>query len=80
MPWCIAAEKGPWGEVLRKGGVLFERGDFDSALLAYLRAAEMGYELGQSNAAWMLSRVGPAVTILEDHARVFRFFQVGSGL
>lgn len=49
-------EKGPWAEVLPRATSLFDTGDYDGALLEYLRAAEMGFELGQSNAAWMLSR------------------------
>ncbi|KAL6772072.1 SLP1A [Auxenochlorella protothecoides x Auxenochlorella symbiontica] len=32
------------------------RGEPEWALLNYLKAAEMGYEAGQSNAAWMLAR------------------------
>ena len=33
----------------------FQAGDYEWALLNYLKAAEMGQELGQSNAAWMLT-------------------------
>ncbi|GAB4822328.1 hypothetical protein N2152v2_009374 [Parachlorella kessleri] len=33
----------------------FRRGEYEWALLGYLKAAEMGMELGQSNAAWMLA-------------------------
>lgn len=29
-------------------------GDYTYALISYLRAAQMGLEYGQSNAAWML--------------------------
>ncbi|GMH46075.1 hypothetical protein BSKO_14039 [Bryopsis sp. KO-2023] len=48
------AEKGPWCNVLQEGHDRFAKGDYTLALLAYLRAAQMGLELGQSNAAWML--------------------------
>ncbi len=51
------AEKGPWAGVLQEGREAFADGDFDGALLAYLRAAEMGLELGQSNAAWLITHV-----------------------
>lgn len=33
----------------------FQAGDYEWALLNFLKAAEMGVELGQSNAAWMLT-------------------------
>ena len=33
----------------------FRRGEYEWALLGYLKAVEMGMELGQSNAAWMLA-------------------------
>lgn len=33
----------------------FQAGEYEWALANYLKAAEMGMELGQSNAAWMLS-------------------------
>jgi hypothetical protein len=38
----------------------FMAGDYSEALLAYLKAAEMGMELGQANAAWALSHVRTA--------------------
>lgn len=43
--------------MLQEGRQAFADGDYDAALLAYLRAAEMGYELGQSNAAWLITHV-----------------------
>lgn len=33
-------------------------GDVGKALILYLRMAELGYEVGQSNAAWILDRYG----------------------
>lgn len=51
------AEKGPWAAVLQRGYDAFQEGDYERALLHYLQAAEMGYELGQSNAAWLLTHV-----------------------
>jgi SEL1 protein len=33
----------------------FAAGEYESALLRYLRGAELGLELAQSNAAWMLA-------------------------
>ena len=49
------AEKGPQAECLQDALEAFFAGNFDTALVLYLRAAEMGMELGQANAAWMLS-------------------------
>ena len=34
----------------------FAEGNHDQALLGYLKLSEIGYELAQTNAAWMLSR------------------------
>ena len=46
----------------------YRMGDYEEAVVAYIRAAEMGMEIGQSNAAWMLSRgygaQGPAAATL----------------
>lgn len=40
-------------------------GDYDSSLLMYLRAAHMGYEVAELNAAWLLQK-GLAGAILEQ--------------
>eukprot|EP00899_Mesostigma_viride_P001427 jgi/Mesvir1/11285/Mv01079-RA.1 len=48
------AERGPWGALLRAGHERFLVGDMPAAFLLYARAAEMGYEVGASNAAWLL--------------------------
>lgn len=37
-------------------GLQYEEGNYGTALGMYLRLAEAGYEVGQSNAAWMLQR------------------------
>eukprot|EP01113_Clastostelium_recurvatum_P029831 TRINITY_DN3608_c0_g1_i1.p1 TRINITY_DN3608_c0_g1~~TRINITY_DN3608_c0_g1_i1.p1 ORF type:complete len:716 (-),score=161.54 TRINITY_DN3608_c0_g1_i1:8-1849(-) len=50
------AERGDWIDILADAHDLFDDGDQDSALLFYERAAIMGYEIGQSNAAWMYTR------------------------
>lgn len=48
------AERGPWASVLREGLDAHRVGDTDRALWAFLRAADMGFESAQSNAAWLL--------------------------
>ena len=52
-------EKGPWAAVLQEGYDAFQGGDYQRAMLHYLQASEMGLELGQSNAAWLLTHVSP---------------------
>ena len=56
---CPPTEKGPWAAVLQEGYDAFQGGDYQRAMLHYLQASEMGLELGQSNAAWLLTHVSP---------------------
>ncbi len=41
------------GALLARGYDLYQAGNVDTALIYYERAAEMGFELAQSNAAWL---------------------------
>ena len=43
--------------VLQDGYEAFQDGNYERAMLHYLQASEMGLELGQSNAAWLLTHV-----------------------
>jgi len=52
------AEKGEWMLVLKTAHQRYIKGDNQGALDDYLRAAEMGLEIGQSNAAYLLERLG----------------------
>eukprot|EP00873_Tetraselmis_striata_P022456 jgi/Tetstr1/442720/TSEL_030810.t1 len=55
----LVAEHGPWGLLLRRAHEAVMKDtevDHARALLYYLRAAELGYEVAQTNAAWMLER------------------------
>eukprot|EP00850_Spirogloea_muscicola_P019081 SM000183S03975 [mRNA] locus=s183:167223:170598:+ [translate_table: standard] len=52
----VVAERGPWGHLLRWAHSAFLDGDLPTAVLLYSRAAEMGYEVAQSNAAWLLEK------------------------
>ncbi|KAK9906721.1 hypothetical protein WJX75_006842 [Coccomyxa subellipsoidea] len=62
------SERGPWAAVLQDAFDWYRAGDYEGAAVAYLKAAEMGLEVGQSNAAWMLARgygaAGPAASAL----------------
>eukprot|EP00960_Hanusia_phi_P044125 756481-Hanusia_phi.AAC.8 len=48
-----AAERGKWGVLLRDGLQAYMKGDLDASLASYEAAAELGYEVAQSNAAWL---------------------------
>mmetsp|Transcript_12326 Transcript_12326/g.26616 ORF Transcript_12326/g.26616 Transcript_12326/m.26616 type:complete len:777 (-) Transcript_12326:145-2475(-) len=50
------SERGPPATSLQLGHEHFFHSQYRQSLLHYLEAAEMGMELGQSNAAWMLNR------------------------
>merc|ERR1712130_1085721 len=50
------AERGKWGELMMEAHADYRRGRYDEALLKYLLLAELGYEVAQSNAAYILDR------------------------
>ncbi len=50
------AERGPWGSLMWWALECYLKGQIGKALLLYLRAAELGYEAAQSNAAWILEK------------------------
>ena len=50
------AERGKWGELLMEAHSDYRRGRYDEALVKYLLLAELGYEVAQSNVAFMLDR------------------------
>ncbi|KAH7416365.1 hypothetical protein KP509_14G087900 [Ceratopteris richardii] len=50
------AEGGPWGSLMRWALSSYLKGEIGKALLLYSRAAELGYEIAQSNAAWILEK------------------------
>lgn len=47
----LVAERGPWGRLMRQALEFYTKGQVGKALLLYSRTAELGYEVGQSNAA-----------------------------
>eukprot|EP00026_Physarum_polycephalum_P004058 Phypoly_transcript_04075.p1 GENE.Phypoly_transcript_04075~~Phypoly_transcript_04075.p1 ORF type:complete len:596 (+),score=81.50 Phypoly_transcript_04075:54-1790(+) len=59
------AERGLWSELLADAHDLFLEGNYETALLVYEHLAEMGFEVAQSNAAWMYSQV-LGVTVKEE--------------
>eukprot|EP00271_Cylindrocystis_brebissonii_P006534 TRINITY_DN19309_c0_g1_i1.p1 TRINITY_DN19309_c0_g1~~TRINITY_DN19309_c0_g1_i1.p1 ORF type:complete len:740 (-),score=130.61 TRINITY_DN19309_c0_g1_i1:357-2576(-) len=82
------AERGTWGTVLRWAHSRYMEGDVGTALLLYSRAAELGYEVAQSNAAWLLDKyrgesgcVGPSggkCSEYERHERAHRLWRHAS--
>lgn len=52
----LVAERGPWGRLMRQALDFYIKGHVGKALLLYSRSAELGYEVGQSNAAWLLEK------------------------
>ncbi|WOL02583.1 hypothetical protein Cni_G11302 [Canna indica] len=52
------AEMGPWSSLSRWALESYLKGDVGLSLLLYSRMAELGYEVAQSNAAWILDKYG----------------------
>eukprot|EP00246_Nothoceros_aenigmaticus_P013956 TRINITY_DN5091_c0_g1_i1.p1 TRINITY_DN5091_c0_g1~~TRINITY_DN5091_c0_g1_i1.p1 ORF type:complete len:694 (+),score=139.60 TRINITY_DN5091_c0_g1_i1:189-2270(+) len=55
----LVADRGPWSSLMRQGLDFYpkgQKGDIGKAYLLYSRAAELGYEVAQSNAAWILDK------------------------
>lgn len=49
-------ERGRWSERLMTAYGSFKEGDMDAALVQYLLLAEQGYEVAQSNVAFILDQ------------------------
>ncbi|KAK6925303.1 Sel1-like repeat [Dillenia turbinata] len=54
----LVAERGPWSSLSRWALESYLKGDVGKAFLLYSRMAELGYEVAQSNAAWILDKYG----------------------
>lgn len=50
------AERGTWSEMLMNAHKAYKMGDIQSALMQYTVAAELGYEVAQSNVAFILDQ------------------------
>ncbi|XP_078445074.1 HCP-like superfamily protein isoform X4 [Wolffia australiana] len=62
----IVAERGPWSSLSRWAMESYVNPDVRKALMLYLRMAELGYEVGQSNAAWILDRDGENIVCIGE--------------
>ncbi|KAF9930209.1 ERAD-associated protein [Linnemannia zychae] len=59
------AERGDWGDTLFSDSYdAYQAGDVEYAAIGYLQAAERGFEVGQSNFAWILDRELPSTRYL----------------
>ncbi|KAG8388040.1 hypothetical protein BUALT_Bualt02G0083800 [Buddleja alternifolia] len=54
----LVAERGPWSSMSRWALESYLKGDIGKSFLLYSRMAEIGYEVAQSNAAWILDKYG----------------------
>ncbi|XP_065832511.1 protein sel-1 homolog 1-like isoform X3 [Oscarella lobularis] len=60
------AERGPWSRMLMEAHDHYKMGNTDTALLMYLLLGELGYEVAQSNAAYILDKDGSEVVAKEE--------------
>ncbi|KAJ9162526.1 hypothetical protein P3X46_022291 [Hevea brasiliensis] len=79
----LVAEQGPWSTLSRWALESYLKGDVGKAFLLYSRMAELGYEIAQSNAAWILDKyeehsmcMGESgfCTDTQRHQRAFSFW------
>ncbi|KAL1216861.1 ERAD-associated E3 ubiquitin-protein ligase component HRD3A [Cardamine amara subsp. amara] len=54
----LVAERGPWSSLSRWALEAYLKGDVGKAFMLYSRMSELGYEVAQSNAAWILDKYG----------------------
>ncbi|CAL0312358.1 unnamed protein product [Lupinus luteus] len=62
----LVAERGPWSSLSRWALESYLKGDVGKAFMLYSRMAEMGYEVAQSNAAWILDKYGESICMGES--------------
>lgn len=68
------AERGKWSDQLMVAHTDYREGRVDEALVTYYLLAEMGYEVAQSNAAFILDRV--EMNILTEEEALVRALQL----
>ncbi|KAI9086031.1 hypothetical protein K1719_032108 [Acacia pycnantha] len=60
----LVAERGPWSSLSRLALESYLKGDVGKAFMLYSRMAEMGYEVAQSNAAWILDKDAESLDLI----------------
>ena len=76
------AERGSWGELLTLAHQAYWSGQHSRALIIYMLLGELGYEVAQSNAAYILDRHGPFSDIFPDeetHSRALMYWGRAAG-
>jgi len=58
------AERGHWSEMVMEAHTMYRESNTDGALLLYTLLAELGYEVAQSNVAYILDKSMPADQLL----------------
>ena len=64
------AERGRWAEMLAKAHGMYKEGNVDGALLKYMLLAELGYEVAQSNVAYVFDQGTEFFFIIQYYERV----------
>lgn len=59
------AERGHWAEMMPEAYNMYKEGHLNQALMKYVFLAEMGYEVAQSNVAYMLDQGKHELIFLE---------------
>lgn len=62
----LVAERGPWSSLSRWALESYLKGDVGKSLFLYSRMSELGYEVAQSNAAWILDKYGERSMCIEE--------------
>lgn len=65
------AERGHWAEMMPEAYNMYKEGHLNQALMKYVFLAEMGYEVAQSNVAYMLDQGKHGLIFLETYIFMF---------
>ena len=60
------AERGRWSEMMMDAHRLYKDGLTDAAVIKYMFLAELGYEVAQSNVAYILDRADSSMFETEE--------------
>ena len=63
------AERGPWSQMFHEAFRLYRQGKTEEALKLYLYLAELGYEVAQSNVAYILDQLSNVHRSKEEQYR-----------
>lgn len=71
----IVAERGKWGELLMQAHNDYRDGRYNEAFVQYALLSELGYEVAQSNAAFMLDRgEAPMLSVGDSYLRALLYW------